>query len=107
MGLFSAPNPADWIDSIRDDSLKRAALQVGMSVAYSQYITFLYEFGSALKGKRFVGWLGDVFVRMAASAFCVLEFQDTEKLVYFGISQALVNDKALLDSVWVEKIQRK
>lgn len=107
MGLFSAPNPADWIASIKDDNLKRQAITLGMSVGYSQYITFLYELGKALVGKKVIGFLGPVFIKMAASCFCLLQFQNTEKLVFFGVSKELVEDKQLLDSVYVERIQQK
>jgi hypothetical protein len=107
MGLFSAPNPADWIVSIKDDNLKRAAVETGISIAYSQYITFLYSFGNALQGKRFIGFLGGVFINMAASAFKLLQLQNTEKLIYLSVPTALIEDTKLLNSIWWEKEQSK
>jgi hypothetical protein len=107
MGMFTLPNPADIVASVKDDALKRQAVQVGLSVGYSQYITGLYELGKAIQGKRFIGFLGPIFIKMAASCFCLLQFQTTEKLVYFGVSKELMEDKALLDSIYVEEIQQK
>ena len=103
MGMFALPNPADFITDIKDDNLKRAAITLGMSVAYSQTITFLYEFGTALKARKYIGWLGDIFIRQAASMFAIVQFQSTVKVVYLGIPRALVNDAALLNSIWLEK----
>ncbi len=93
--------------SIKDDNLKRQAVTMGISIAYSQYITFLYELGCSLQGKTLVGFLSPVFIRMAASTFKLLQLQDTEKLIYMAIPAALVNDVKLLDAIWWEKEQSK
>jgi hypothetical protein len=107
MGLFNAPNPVQWIESIRDDNLKRAAAQTAMSVAYSQWITFLYEFGTAIGPRRFIGFLGPVFVRMAASAYTLLQNQRAEKLIDLAVPKALVDDSKLNDSIYWEEISQK
>ena len=107
MGLFSAPNPIEWITALKDDKLERSIAQTGISILYSQYITFLFEFGSALKGRKYLGFLGDVFIRMAASAFKLLQLQDTEKIIYLSIPMKLVQDRALIDSIWWEKSENK
>lgn len=106
MGLFDV-NPGDWWASIKDDELKRTAMSLAVSMAYSAYITFLFQFGSSLKGRRFVGFLGDVFIKVAASAFKLLSLQDTEKLIYLSVPVELANNQPLLDSIYWEKEQTK
>lgn len=106
MGLFSL-NPASWVTSIKDDQLERSIAQVVVSLGYSQYITFLYETGKALAGKKFIGFLSPVLTRMAASALTMLALQDTEKTIYLSVPRALVEDKVLLDSIHWQKGQAK
>ena len=107
MGLFNIPSPVDLIETIKDEGEKRAALSLVISIIYSQYITFLYEFGTGLKGRKFVGWLSEVFIRMAASAFKMLQLQNSTKLIYLSTPAALIEDTKLLDLIWWEKEQHK
>jgi len=107
MGLFNIPTPVDLIETIKDEGEKRAALSLVISIVYSQYITFLYELGAGLQGRKLVGWLGDVFIRMAASAFKMLQLQNSTKLIYLSVPAALVEDTKLLDTIWWEKEQSK
>jgi len=108
MGLFAGlVNPVGWIETIADERMKRAATALAMSLAYSQYITFLYELGTGLEGRRLVGWLGKTFIRMAASAFKLLQLEDSQKLIYLSVPAALVRDMKLLDSIWWEEKKLK
>jgi hypothetical protein len=106
MNLFGF-DPVGWAEKIVDEKLKREMEQIGVSAAYSQYITMLYELGQALKGRKLIGWLWTVPTRMAASLFVLLSFQDTEKLIYLSVPRPLVDDTKLQDSIWVEKRQEK
>jgi len=48
-----------------------------------------------------------VFIRMAASAFKMLQLQNSTKLIYLSVPAALVEDTKLLDTIWWEKEQSK
>ena len=104
-GLFTGPVQA--MEGIADEKLKRQAITLAISIAYSQYVTFLYAMGAALEKKRFFGWLGPPLKMMAASVFQMQQLQDEEKIFYFAVPQAMVKDQKLLDSIYYEKIQRK
>jgi len=103
MGLLSilagALNPVDAIEEIKDGSLKRQMETVGISLLWSQYITFLYETSKAIKGSFFLGMFSPVLRSLAASAYTLLSDESVEKVVLLSVSKELVNDKDLLDSI--------
>jgi hypothetical protein len=105
MGFFSPPNPMQWITDWKDDKLKRSIEQIVVSMAYSQYITFLYQLGKALKGRKLIGFLGDTFMTMAASCYQLLASQDTEKIIYLSVPKELAQNQALLGSISCVKEQ--
>jgi hypothetical protein len=107
MGLFDIPDPVNYINEVKDEKLKLAAVTLAQSAGYSQYITFLYELGKQLDGKRFVGILARPFQMMAASAYKLLVLEDQEKIFFTSVPSALVEDKALLDAIHFEKEKNK
>jgi hypothetical protein len=107
MGLFDIPDPINYVNEVKDQRLKEAAVTLAQSAGYSQYITFLYELGKQLEGKRFVGLLARPCQMMAASAYTLLKHEDAEKIFFTSVPLALANDKALLDSIHFEKEKNK
>ena len=107
MGLFDIPDPVNYINEVKDERLKQAAVTLAQSAGYSQYVTFFYELGKQLEGKRFVGILARPFLMMAASAYTLLAHEDAEKIFFTSVPSALVEDKALLDSIHFEKEKNK
>jgi len=102
--VFDLP---DIITDFRDDSLKQQIAKVVVSAAYSEYITFLYEMGAALVGKRWIGWLAPVFKRMAASQYKLLLYQDVQKVLVLAVPLGLAQDAALLDSIYFVEQKQK
>jgi hypothetical protein len=107
MGLLEFPNPIAWIEAAKDDGQRRALVSLSTSIAYSQYVTFLYSAGKALEGRRFVGILSPILVAMAASVYTILRNQDADKVVYTAVPAALSSDAKLLQSIHYEKELRK
>ncbi len=103
-GLFTGPVSA--FESVKDEDLKRAAITMAVSIAYSQYITFLFMLGLALEKRKLLRWLAPIPKTMAASVFQMQQLQDNEKLFYFGVPRSLVDDSQLLDSIYYEKIKQ-
>lgn len=64
------------------------------SLAASQWITFLYSLGVALKPKWFVGFLGNVLIATAASGVKALSGK-----VVLSVPAALVDDQAAIDGI--------
>lgn len=93
----------DLVTGIKDDNLKRAAIQVSLSAAYSQYITGLYTLGKGLEGKRFVGIFARPLQMMAASLYRLLQFQKTESNMYLAVPKELSTNAELLESIELEQ----
>ena len=107
MGLFDIPDPVNYVNEVKDERLKLAAVTKAQSAGYSQYITFLYELGKQLEGKRFVGLLARPFQMMAASAYKLVVLDDQDKIFFTSVPLALTKDQALLDSIHFEKETNK
>lgn len=103
MGMFAALagalNPVSMVETIKDENLKRHLETVGVNLAWSQYITALYSAADSFKGKFIVGLLTPILRSLAASAFILLQDQQTQKAVNLAVPKALVTDKTLLDSI--------
>jgi len=107
VGLFDIPDPVNYVNEVKDERLKQAAVTLAQSAGYSQYITFLYELGKQLEGKRVVGILARPFQMMAASAYKLLVLEDQQKIFFRSVPLALVKDQTLLDSIHYEKEKNK
>ena len=107
MGLIDFPDPVAWFEEVKDENEKRALIGLSTSLAYSQYITFFYELGKSLEGKRFVGLLSPAFIKMAAATYKMLLLQDSQKLIYTAVPAELAGDVKLLDTIHYEKEQHK
>ncbi len=99
MGLFDIPDPINYVNEVKDEKLKLAAIQLGMSAAYSQYITALYTTGKTLENKKWIGIFAGPLKTLAASMYKLMALQDAEKLVFLSVPKDLVNDSALLESI--------
>ena len=107
MGIFDCPDPISYINEVKDEKLKLAVATVGISAAYSQYITLLYELGKSLDGKWAFGVFSQPLIKMAASLYKLLQQQNTEKLIYTSVPRELAADQKLLDSILCIREEQK
>lgn len=97
--LAAALNPVGMVETIKDENLKRHLETLGVNLVWSQYITLLYSAADSFQGKFIVGILSPILRSLAASAYVLLQDQQTQKAVNLAVPVKLVTDKQLLETI--------
>ena len=100
MNLLEFPNPAEWINSVKDADQKRTLINATVSALYSAQITLLWE-----TGRRKLWGEGTALQRTATSMYMTLQALEKKGLIVLTVPKDLL-EKSNLDQFEIERVTK-